>query len=744
MEKTIKSNKNKIIRDIHQHTLSIKHLAMLILLLLNSVMNGAWADVTYHVMASKNGSLDTSDAKEVATITKAVSVGSSFASMPFTGDEERLMCSLNAFYEDENCETPISTMRDDLTDVYATYTFDAASLRSEKGIVFSNSYAEATWMNIKTSNCGRWFYASEENLSYNGITGSKEKVLYENNLNLPDTDVKTRVAFIGDPFHFKIVSRVFGEDYSLQRWYEYRYYSAITITFQKANSEDDIWTLLTPKKSGTGRTHIMQRNSPNNMRFWDSTNPLRLYYNKSDGHDEITQLAPTEFVYHVKTPLTNTDLTHSEMVSTMTDKIQIPNSLKRKFVTYKQPYYFDNLGEKHYLTIGTDDYQSVVNNGKYNAHYDIYIEYEVSDALPFTTATSYADALANNKWYNLRVDNRWVYDQKPLYSSFSSDASSPTPSDANRISDKYLFAFVGDPYEIRLICKNSGSDYYIGVPAGTSSETNATYSAAINSGICTWELTLPESSLGNDNYFCLHEFGTTGSNYLQMQFSGAVLRYRPNYWHAGTCKVFVETPPASHTLTYQIINAATGDILGNTATLYPEGSTATIAVPEQYRRSFCNYTLYTSYTEGTFSGEAEDSYTMNADKTIYVKCEIENGIFTAESDLNDDSKINWKHVKGSYTNPYLTSSNGSTLAQAASVPADVIDVDAYTFALVGNPYDFRLISKKAGNYTTTDVRPAASTNNSTISISTTDASLSHWEAVPAKSTGSGIRPSETT
>ena len=650
---------------------------------------------------------------------------------PTPAPKKRPNCTFPTFYSAPACTSPLAgnVLPADILDVYAPYSFDAAGLKSAKHIEFSSSFENAKWLNIKMpSRSPRWLY-----------TKDSEKKLTNKDDDLSDSDIRTQYAFIGDPYHFRIVSRNLGDGYELRRDGGT---NVRNISFKENSVGGDCWTMLVPVSSNTEYFRVKLNGTSddtNEHRFWDSTGPVTLY-NSNDTKNDVYGQTIIQFTYHVTTPLSGTDLTSAYTTtdaSTLTTTYaSLPAALKRKFVTKYKLYYL-NGASKVYLSqaeaqqaVGTS---STTLKSLYDIDVqDIYVEYEYT--LPFTAATNYADALANKKWYNLRVDSRWVYDEKPSYNSFNSDNS--TPSDANRISDKYLFAFVGDPYEIRLICKNSGGDYYIGVPAGTTTETNATYSNAINSGISTWELTLPESSLGNDSYFCLHEFGAMGtSNYLQMRFSGSVLEYKPNSWHNGTCKVFVETPPVSHMLTYQVINASTGAILGSTASLYPEKGTAIIAMPEQLRRAFCTYTLYTSYTAGVFSGIAESSYTMTADKTIYVKCEIEDGIFTAESDLGTPANIKWKHVKGSYSNPYLTTNDGSTLTQAASVPSDVVDVDAYTFALVGNPYDFRLVSKKAGDYTTKDVRPASSDNNSTLSVTTTDAALSHWEAVPARNTG---------
>ena len=707
----------------------LRCMALMLLLLVGGMVNEAWGvTYTYHVV-NNSGTIAISYNVDHDTNSDGLEIPEALRSPLITYET-----GAYSYYKELACSTPISTYDavDTGNEIFVRYDYANHKSTSYGDIDLSG----ATSYRILTS-AG---YYLMRRISDNIYTGAL------NTLNDSYSDYYLWQFKGNDPYNIEVYNVSKAQAVTcgtVNDWAKDMDFSSSVNRFilfrgqTDGGTDDGYWYLASPKiNSGSQAVyaqryayymgnrhdgdHNIIRMHANDKKYFSGAQNGGTRYQSDRNNCKLSFSAVRTFTFHVTTPLTHTELTSELTPSSNSVAVSIPDDLKRKFVTY-QPYYLDG-STKHYLTADgsdtfTETYQTLVDAGTT----DIYIEY--TSTLPFNTCTGFADADANNKWYNMQFSgSQYVYNQQLSgWNAFRRDGS-------QGIADINLFAFIGDPYEMRFINKLAGGNYYIGFPAGSGNNTNAFYSSAINStGICTWELI--DGSGYTTNQFALRQFNTVSSpKYIGI--NGNVLRYSSDSYSAA-----VISPPTSYKLTYQIIDASTGTTLATTTKLYTSGATATVAIPDDYRRGFCTYTYYTNYSSGTFSDEAAVSYTMNADRTIYVKCEIESGIFTNENDLGTPANINWKHVKGSYTNPYLKTDNGTTLTQAANVPSDVVDVDAYTFALVGNPYDFRLVSKKAGDYTAMDVRPAAYADGSTISVTTTDASLSHWEAAPAKGTG---------
>ena len=438
-------------------------------------------------------------------------------------------------------------------------------------------------------------------------------------------DVNTHFAFVGDPIHFRIISRKMGTDKDLKYWY---FYQKISSRMRFADGDPCYqWALI--KAASYAATEapfsmiFMGEGVHTNNRYVDSDNPLVIFREYKGGNDLQAQKVYS-FTYHVTTPLTSTDLTStisltdaSALTSTYAS---LPAALKRKFVTKYKLYYLDSDGVTK-IFLSQTDVQKTDGTSSTTLQYldnvgvqEIYVDYEFT--LPFNTCTSYSDADTRRRWYSMKVDNRWAFDDRKNSASYK-DIHLQTSPGTQGIEDYDLFAFIGDPYELRIICRYSGGDYYLGVTSGASSGTDVYYSEAINNaGINTWEIIDAVSSNGGSitsTQFGLRQLGTYDSPwYLISNYSAGKVQYSSSEWHSGSHKIEVIDLPATNTLTYSVIDNATGIEMANATSLYIEGSTATIAFPEKLRRGFCSYTLYTSYLAGTFSGTPEASYTMNA------------------------------------------------------------------------------------------------------------------------------------
>lgn len=208
--------------------------------------------------------------------------------------------------------------------------------------------------------------------------------------------------------------------------------------------------------------------------------------------------------FKVKTPFGNTVTASVKMsdYKILNDDISvndIPTSLKRKYCS------FTNFYKDAALTQEITKYSEMVGN-------DIYVGYRVQN-MPFKAITpvlspsSYdADIWNTATWYELTDESSIEASGKKLkYTSpnFKNDGAS---GEYTKTSE---FAFIGDPYELRVVYRDAtsgASPKYVGATGTPSSPTNLTISETETAGY-KWEI--PDDDISNGS-FLLQLYGGTG------------------------------------------------------------------------------------------------------------------------------------------------------------------------------------------------------------------------------------------
>ena len=531
----------------------MRRLLLLLLLLAGGAMNGAWADdVTIHVLLEANGS-------DADVVTKDIAVGASLGS-PY--DVERLYCTLSGYYSDRACTSSITTLPSSTTEVYALYSFDAEAMKTNKHIEFSSSYSEAKWMllNMPRRSSGQLFRAYLD-----GTTWYMSAKKFSDEDVSPD-NISTHFAFIGSPFRYRIVNRLLGESKDLT--FLENNGSTSKVTFQDGSHNN--WSIVEPN-NGAAYYQLYYTGSEvtNNNRYGDSTEPLKTYHEHVSNNDMSAQLVETDFTFHLTTKIGSKNLEGHKINPTLSSPIEVPNALKRKYVT-KYSLYSDaaktqllteiTVTDAGVHSTATTTYQDLVDN----SINDVYVDYEY--AFPFQISTGYADADANNKWYNLQMDGgstqtpsaNWVYKQSG-YNVFLNNGST------NGIDDGQLFAFVGDPYEFRMLSKLAGGDDYMGIhntfPSSYNDYNiwfgdNNNYSSP---DYTTWEtvdrIGTAYSAYGT-NQFALRLSGTYSAPYFM--YAEPQIRCRNNY-HSNAVRFTVSAPPVAYNTKFVIVNNTGGE-----------------------------------------------------------------------------------------------------------------------------------------------------------------------------------------
>ena len=168
----------------------------------------------------------------------------------------------------------------------------------------------------------------------------------------------------------------------------------------------------------------------------------------------------------------------------------LPTSLLRKYCTLTGKFYSDAACTNEITRFSQADYDNTEG-------YKVYIGYQVDAGIPFkaiTPAASYsASTWAGATWYELTDDGSTQTDGLKLkYDVDGAPNKYFKNNGADNAYDKYSeFAFIGDPYELRVVLRNNTADntvQYVGA-TGTppSTGTALTVSTTASEGY-KWEL----------------------------------------------------------------------------------------------------------------------------------------------------------------------------------------------------------------------------------------------------------------
>ncbi len=226
-----------------------------------------------------------------------------------------------------------------------------------------------------------------------------------------------------------------------------------------------------------------------------------------------------EYVFKVKTPLTGTVLsqvvTVSEYFLNDNPKDYVPDALKRKYVEFKGAYKETGLINEYASFAAVDATgDAETEDGKKV----IWLKYETSmpfEALP--VGGCYNDA----RYYTIRANGASQAQNLGYYSSgsFYTVLGSNTVLHQGENSAEAQFAFIGDPYELKIISRAASEavtadgtpaashNRYVGCATDALDGTTLTVKDG-TSDISTWQI--EPGNITNPDYFVLRQFNTEG------------------------------------------------------------------------------------------------------------------------------------------------------------------------------------------------------------------------------------------
>jgi len=320
----------------------------------------------------------------------------------------------------------------------------------------------------------------------------------------------------------------------------------------------------------------------------------------------------------------------------------VPEALKRKYCSYTA--YLDAD-----CTVPANTFQAIqaANNGM-----NIYLKYTVSESMPIKTLAA-DGSYENAQWYTMRMDGvanpKYIAYNNGSGSVVVTDGSgaakgSNTPSQIHQgeNSAEAMVAFMGDPYELKILnrkaCEDATGNRFIGCATGSTVETTGlTTDKTGTLDISTWEIVY--ESIGETGML-LRQFNTAATpKYIGL---GDATNNKPVIYSATSSRIrVVELDKISYT--YHIVRNAEGDIAVKASNSHDVGKVlkSWTDIPDIIRSPFLS-TATVTYYASLADAKAETNAITNApydystNDDIYVRYNVSISGSTYNVRLNNE------------------------------------------------------------------------------------------------------------
>ena len=405
-----------------------------------------------------------------------------------------------------------------------------------------------------------------------------------------------------------------------------------------------------------------------------------------------------DFTFHVKTPFGNiisAPKTWTEAYYDMPIQPKhVPASLLRKYCSIVG-FYKDAALTQEITTFGDAVDVEHPDNPKH-----IYVKYEVTGA-PFK-AISPSASYTTATWYELTDANSGQSNGKKLKWDGSSNFQNNGPADVYERESE--FAFVGDPYELRVLYReateaNDGKRY-VGAADPVSAGKALTFNDTDTGAGYKWEIPADDT----DGSFELRQFGST-SMYWQWETGSANNNVTINTINTTSTRVKV-MPLPNLNYTFNVVDLAGRIAIKATEALPPFTKlTGYDNIPASIRSPFLadeNVTFYGSYTDRNGDSKLNrlDWHNPSEQETLTELPGTSGDIYVSYT----TSQLSSKNIKLIYSQSfnvklndeyiYWDSSTGKILSKALLPASSELDELRYMWHLRGrDPYAMRIDNK---------------------------------------------------
>lgn len=299
--------------------------------------------------------------------------------------------------------------------------------------------------------------------------------------------------------------------------------SPIFNSFAILNHKSGTGYAFAGSKMNTGTDNWQPKASNGQIQFMDygaSGNNITIVYKAEASVMKVDVYEVKKYIFRVKTPFGSnvdaeiewSDYAKDDAISTS----MIPDELKRKYVNFTGVFKADTNSDGTPDAAVTTFENAQANCSQEDGKYVIYVEYEVVGA-PFTAipAADKITGYATATWYE-------ITDKDSSGKKIKWDATNSVYKNnggASEYNKESEFAFIGDPFELRIINRkltvDAGANRYVGC-SGRNTGDNLTNNASDEGAGFKWEIP-DDEILGN---FTLREFGSTNA-YWQWTTTGS-------------------------------------------------------------------------------------------------------------------------------------------------------------------------------------------------------------------------------
>ncbi len=477
--------------------------------------------------------------------------------------------------------------------------------------------------------------------------------------------------------------------------------SPIFNSFAILNHKSGEGWALAGSKMNTGTNNWQPRASDGLIQFMDynsSGNNITVVYKAEASACKVDVYEVKEYVFRVKTPFgSNVDAIVSWSEYSKDESIttsMVPDELKRKYVSFTGNFYAD-AAHNTAVTTFADAATSCSTDG--SGRPIIYVGYEVVGA-PFTaiSAANKTTGYTSATWYEMT-------DKDSSGKKIKWDATNfvyKNNGGASEYNKESEFAFIGDPYELRIINRKLTSDaaanQYVGSSSQTS-DTDLTNNASDTGAGFKWEIPYDET-LGS---FTLREFGSTDAYWHWNTTEGNTIQYSTT---ASTRIKVMEIGKVN--ITFKVVDLAGNIAIQATEEVTPFTTLTGYAnIPSIIRSPFLAdeiVTFYDSYTDRNNDGVTNrldwhnDTSGASEQTSITETPATASDIYVAYT----TSHLSSKNIKLLYSEQFNVKLNGeyiywnssdNKILSKANPSGEELESGAYLWHLRGrDPYSMRI------------------------------------------------------
>lgn len=510
---------------------------------------------------------------------------------------QRKYVSFTGAYSDESCTNEISTFAEsDAAGNGRVIWLKYTSSMPFEALPVGGSYADAHWYTIRMNGDHEDQYVVKYNTS-NFITGGGSN----SDIHVGENSAEAQVAFIGDPFELKIISRAGSEaataesespaEASHNRYIGCAAEALDGTNFSLTTGSSDIstWEIVSDATSGTMVLRQYGTYASPKYIGWhygETGNPI--YYKTEGSRIKVVDLDKKNYVYHI--------VRRDGSIAVMASESQyVGNPLKYANIPeiIRSPFIASTWGST--LTFYSD---AACTSAITHAAYDvtestkhIYVKY----TLPTVPSST----------YNVRLNGQYIY----------YDSTEPTikSADAPENDNKYVWNLdFSDPYAMTV--KNQEADKYIkidgeadnnvGLVWDESSENSTKFIVKSSTITGIYEVMVATGN-GVDAATTYYNIGRPAANTVKI-YSNA------SYQHGNAQLRFLLTPTSAVAVTYHLIDKSNKKLLDVTS------RREDLFFPADYRTPLVDDDGYHYWATESMS-IAGDTYTVNGGSSEITK-----------------------------------------------------------------------------------------------------------------------------